>query len=142
MVSHVPFMSATLWYRFAAVRCAGDSRLGSMETGTGLMRALRAVLDNGCDIVNMSYGEYSAEPETAGRFAALAQTLVQVGVPMRYLCRWVSHALVMQVGVAVGCAFYSGCSYKWRVGGCQCHIPACLCPFVLCPAAASVSCPS
>lgn len=35
----------------------GDSRLGSMETGTGLVRALAAVMEAGADIINMSYGE-------------------------------------------------------------------------------------
>jgi len=37
--------------------------------------------DNGCHVVNMSYGEYTAEPETAGRFIAMAQTLVKVRAP-------------------------------------------------------------
>jgi subtilisin family serine protease len=35
----------------------GDSRLGSMETGTGVVRALSAVMAAGADIINMSYGE-------------------------------------------------------------------------------------
>lgn len=40
----------------------GDSRLGSMETGTGLMRGLVAVLQHKADIINMSYGEPTAYP--------------------------------------------------------------------------------
>lgn len=35
----------------------GDSRLGSMETGTGLMRGLVAALQHKADVINMSYGE-------------------------------------------------------------------------------------
>jgi len=35
----------------------GDHRLGSMETAAGLMRGVRAVLDTGAHVVNMSYGE-------------------------------------------------------------------------------------
>lgn len=34
----------------------GDSRLGSMETGAGLMRGLIEAVKRGCHIVNMSYG--------------------------------------------------------------------------------------
>ncbi|PRW39066.1 Tripeptidyl-peptidase 2 isoform A [Chlorella sorokiniana] len=53
----------------------GDTRLGSMETLVGLTRALITVLENECDLVNMSYGEATATPN-AGRFIQLAEELV------------------------------------------------------------------
>ena len=53
----------------------GDTRLGSMETGTGLMRGLLAAIETKCDIVNMSYGEPSTTPNV-GSFAALANQRV------------------------------------------------------------------
>ena len=34
----------------------GDTRLGSMETGVGLCRALIEAVKRGCHIINMSYG--------------------------------------------------------------------------------------
>ncbi|XP_077513162.1 tripeptidyl-peptidase II isoform X1 [Amblyomma americanum] len=37
----------------------GDLRLGSMETGTALVRALVRLLRQGCHLINMSYGEHT-----------------------------------------------------------------------------------
>ncbi|KAF9598265.1 hypothetical protein IFM89_026096 [Coptis chinensis] len=48
----------------------GDSRLSSMETGTGLTRALIAVVEHKCDLINMSYGEPAMLPDY-GRFVDL-----------------------------------------------------------------------
>ncbi|KAK3008490.1 hypothetical protein RJ639_015101 [Escallonia herrerae] len=53
----------------------GDSRLGSMETGTGLTRALIAVVEHKCDLINMSYGEPTLLPDY-GRFADLVDEVV------------------------------------------------------------------
>lgn len=53
----------------------GDSRLGSMETGTGLTRALIAVVENKCHLINMSYGEPTSAPDY-GRFVELANEVV------------------------------------------------------------------
>ncbi|KAB1210686.1 Tripeptidyl-peptidase 2 [Morella rubra] len=68
----------------------GDSRLGSMETGTGLTRALIAAVEdyNGdiltmadvflqhrCDLINMSYGESTLLPDY-GRFVDLVNEVV------------------------------------------------------------------
>ena len=60
--------------QFIAVKI-GDTRLGSMETTVGLMRGLRAVVDNGAHIINMSYGEPTARC-AVGRFMELARTLI------------------------------------------------------------------
>lgn len=49
----------------------GDSRLGSMETGVGLTRAIIAVMQHKADLINMSYGEATSTPN-AGRFIQLA----------------------------------------------------------------------
>ncbi|KAK4492767.1 hypothetical protein RD792_000087 [Penstemon davidsonii] len=69
----------------------GDSRLGSMETGTGLVRALIAAVEVGfaletcmltadtrthkCDLINMSYGEATLLPDY-GRFVDLVNEVV------------------------------------------------------------------
>mmetsp|Transcript_32447 Transcript_32447/g.78535 ORF Transcript_32447/g.78535 Transcript_32447/m.78535 type:complete len:270 (+) Transcript_32447:180-989(+) len=42
----------------------GDGRLGSTETGTGLIRALIAAKKYGCDLINLSYGEPSWRPDS------------------------------------------------------------------------------
>ncbi|KAL7551241.1 hypothetical protein ACHAWF_014431 [Thalassiosira exigua] len=41
----------------------GDGRLGSAETGTGLIRGLIAAKKHGCDLINLSYGEPSWQPD-------------------------------------------------------------------------------
>ncbi|MED6182812.1 tripeptidyl-peptidase II Tpp2 [Stylosanthes scabra] len=53
----------------------GDSRLGSMETGTGLIRALIAAVEHKCDLINMSYGEPTLLPDY-GRFVDLVNEVV------------------------------------------------------------------
>jgi subtilisin family serine protease len=47
-----------------------------METGTGLTRALIAVLQHKADVINMSYGEPTAAPNK-GRVIQLATEVVQ-----------------------------------------------------------------
>jgi tripeptidyl-peptidase-2 len=53
----------------------GDTRLGSMETGVGLMRGLIEAVKRGCHIINMSYGEATAW-DNYGPFVQLANQLV------------------------------------------------------------------
>ncbi|RCS52891.1 hypothetical protein DTL42_08670 [Bremerella cremea] len=53
----------------------GDTRLGSNSTGTGEERGLVAVLENKCDLINMSYGGASPEWNT-GRAARLYSEIV------------------------------------------------------------------
>lgn len=53
----------------------GDSRLGSMETGTALCRALIQAIRLKCHVINLSYGEGCQLPNT-GRFVQLANELV------------------------------------------------------------------
>eukprot|EP00878_Enallax_costatus_P017964 GHUV01018890.1.p1 GENE.GHUV01018890.1~~GHUV01018890.1.p1 ORF type:complete len:349 (+),score=86.63 GHUV01018890.1:93-1049(+) len=58
----------------------GDSRLGSMETGTGLVRALIATMDAGVDIINMSYGEPAARPDVGRAIEVAAEAVNKAGV--------------------------------------------------------------
>jgi tripeptidyl-peptidase-2 len=53
----------------------GDSRLDGMETTSALVRGLRTVLDNGCDLINLSFGE-AASPPNVGRFLEKAAEVV------------------------------------------------------------------
>ena len=68
----------------------GDSRLGSMETGVGLTRAIIAVMQHKADLINMSYGEATSTPN-AGRFIQLAN---EVG--LKDLLHWPSAVLSRQ----------------------------------------------
>ncbi|KAG5191080.1 subtilase family-domain-containing protein [Tribonema minus] len=52
-----------------------DTRLGSMETGVGLVRALREAVRLKVDAINMSFGEATSIPNR-GRFIALAEEVV------------------------------------------------------------------
>jgi len=54
----------------------GDNRLGSMETGASLVRALIAAKQNNCDLINISYGEPINQPNI-GRFPELAKEFVE-----------------------------------------------------------------
>jgi tripeptidyl-peptidase-2 len=53
----------------------GDSRLGSMETGTGLLRGLLAAKRAGAHLINMSYGEATSRCRD-GRFVQALEELV------------------------------------------------------------------
>ena len=53
----------------------GDTRLGSMETGTALTRAMIGAVRKKCDVINLSYGE-GAAVANSGRFVRLAEDLV------------------------------------------------------------------
>ena len=54
----------------------GDSRLGSMETGVGLVRGLIEAVKRGCHIVNMSYGEATSW-DNYGEYVKQAEIMVR-----------------------------------------------------------------
>eukprot|EP00879_Flechtneria_rotunda_P025800 GHRR01027447.1.p1 GENE.GHRR01027447.1~~GHRR01027447.1.p1 ORF type:complete len:207 (+),score=90.66 GHRR01027447.1:586-1206(+) len=58
----------------------GDSRLGSMETGTGLMRAVAAAVATRADIINMSYGEPTTRPDVGRAIEVAAEAVNKHGV--------------------------------------------------------------
>ncbi|KAH9512673.1 tripeptidyl-peptidase II Tpp2, partial [Bulinus truncatus] len=53
----------------------GDTRLGSMETGTSLVRAMKYIMDHNVDLINYSYGE-AAQVCNSGRIINLITELV------------------------------------------------------------------
>ncbi|MBK9118998.1 MAG: S8 family serine peptidase [Phycisphaerales bacterium] len=53
----------------------GDTRLGSTSVGTGEIRGVVAVLQNGCQLINMSYGGPTADPDS-GRTIEIYSELV------------------------------------------------------------------
>jgi tripeptidyl-peptidase-2 len=58
----------------------GDTRLGGMETGVGLARGIKAVLDHGCDLINMSYGEEVSVPNHGRLIDLFSETVNEHGV--------------------------------------------------------------
>ncbi len=56
----------------------GDTRLGSMETNTGLNRALHCLLEYKVDIANMSYGEPCQFPNS-GTFSTFLNKIINHG---------------------------------------------------------------
>ncbi len=54
----------------------GDTRLGSSSVGTGVTRGYTAVLQNKCDVINMSYGGADAFPDTRYRNGQLVTEIV------------------------------------------------------------------
>ena len=79
--SHVSVLSSDQWLCLPSMLHAftgaqvlackiGDARLGSAETGTGLVRALIACKAAGVDLINLSYGEPFWE-SNHGRVAAV-----------------------------------------------------------------------
>ena len=58
----------------------GDTRLFGMETGAGLERGIRAVLDNKCDLINMSYGESTTAPNQGWLTRQLANLVTENGI--------------------------------------------------------------
>lgn len=73
-----------------------------METGPGLTRALTAVLENGVDVVNMSYGEGTMTPD-AGRFIDLANVsalcLLLHATSFCSLCCWGGGCLLLHMSL-------------------------------------------
>ncbi|KAJ2832026.1 hypothetical protein J3B01_005055 [Coemansia erecta] len=65
----------------------GDHRVGSMETGVGLTRAVNAIVEYGADVANMSYGEPSSSPNVGQWVQTVAQEVVR-----RHGCVFVSSA--------------------------------------------------
>ncbi|ESO86457.1 hypothetical protein LOTGIDRAFT_129137 [Lottia gigantea] len=58
----------------------GDSRIGSMETGSALVRAMIKVIEMKCDLINFSYGE-GAHWTNGGRVCKiLSETVTKHGV--------------------------------------------------------------
>lgn len=53
----------------------GDSRMGSMESGSSIARGIMTAIRLGCDIINLSYGEGSQLPNS-GRVIKMAEELV------------------------------------------------------------------
>ncbi|CAH8517204.1 unnamed protein product [Dicrocoelium dendriticum] len=59
-----------------------DSRLGSMETGISLLRAIRWTVELNCDVVNYSFGEYSVWPNIGRVCKHLSSMVNSYGIVM------------------------------------------------------------
>ncbi|CAD5234905.1 unnamed protein product [Bursaphelenchus xylophilus] len=60
--------------------CIGDGRLGSMETGQALTRALKKCAELGVDVVNYSYGEAARFPNTGAIVDVLRKMVFKDGI--------------------------------------------------------------
>ncbi|KAJ1730195.1 hypothetical protein LPJ61_003141 [Coemansia biformis] len=65
----------------------GDHRVGSMETGVGLTRAVNAIVEHRADLANMSFGEPTATPNAGQWVQAVRDEVI-----CRHRCLFVSSA--------------------------------------------------
>ncbi|WAR28137.1 TPP2-like protein [Mya arenaria] len=86
----------------------GDSRLGSMETGTALVRAMIKVQEYGCDLINYSYGEAS-HWSNSGHDGALGVDISAPGGAIASVPNWTLKNCQLMNGTSMSSPNACGC---------------------------------
>lgn len=103
----------------------GDGRLGSAETGTGLIRGLIAAKKYGCDLVNLSFGEPSWQPDCGRTSAVFEKAFREWGMTvftsagndgeLAWIATWGLYLCILTVSNLV-CLFRTCLVLTWNSG--------------------------
>ena len=80
--------------------CIGDARLGTMEVGSALCRALNRCIELGVDVVNLSYGEATHVPNVGRVIAAIEEAVWKRGI--MFVCSAGNNGPALSTGGAPG----------------------------------------